>query len=165
VPTSSMHRVAPAIEHAIDIPLLHIADPTGRAIRDRQISAVGLLGTRFTMEQEFYRGRLASEHDLEVMVPEEADREFVHRVIYDELCLGRLRDESRARYLAIIDDLARRGAGGVILGCTEISMLIGREDTAIPMFDTTALHAEAAVAFALGDRHEATAHERERDTR
>jgi aspartate racemase len=147
--TNTMHRVAPAIEQAISIPLVHIADPTGHAIRRQGISTIGLLGTRFTMEQEFYRGRLASAFGLEVVVPDEADRALVHDVIYGELCLGTIRDESRARYLSIIEGLRRRGCGGVILGCTEIGMLVKPDDTPIPLFDTTALHAAAAVDLAL----------------
>jgi aspartate racemase len=147
--TNTMHRVAPAIEQAIRIPLIHIADPTGHAIRERGIGVIGLLGTRFTMEQEFYRGRLAARHGLEVLVPDAAERDLVHGVIYEELCLGTVRDASRRRYIEIIEGLARRGAGGVILGCTEISMLVRPEDVDVPLFDTTALHAEAAVTHAL----------------
>jgi aspartate racemase len=147
--TNTMHRVAPAIEQAISIPLLHIADPTGQLIQRDGITKIGLLGTRFTMEQEFYRGRLASKYGLEVIVPDEADRGVVHDVIYGELCLGTIRDESRSRYLAIIEGLRRRGCGGVILGCTEIGMLVKPDDCSIPLFDTTALHAAAAVDLAL----------------
>jgi aspartate racemase len=147
--TNTMHRVAPAIERAIRVPLVHIADPTGQAIERRGISKIGLLGTRFTMEQEFYRGRLASAYGLEVMVPDEDDRAVVHDVIYGELCLGNVRDDSRARYLTIIQDLGRRGCGGVILGCTEIGMLVKPEDCSMPLFDTTELHAAAAVDLAL----------------
>ncbi len=147
--TNTMHRVAPAIEHAIGIPLVHIADPTGQVIQSRGISTIGLLGTRFTMEQDFYRRRLESAFGLEVIVPEEPERAVVNDVIFGELCLGTIRDDSRARYLAIIEGLRQRGCGGVILGCTEIGMLVKADDCQLPLFDTTALHAAAAVNLAL----------------
>ena len=146
--TNTMHRVAPAIEAAVGIPLLHLADATARRIRTAGVTRVGLLGTRFTMEQDFYRARLEA-HGLQVDVPEAADREIVHRVIYDELCLGEIRDASRREYLRIIDDLTARGAEGVIEGCTEITLLVGPEHTAVRLFDTTAIHAEVAVEEAL----------------
>ena len=146
--TNTMHRVAPAIEAAVGIPLLHLADATARRIRAAGVTRVGLLGTRFTMEQDFYRARLEA-HGLQVDVPEAADREIVHRVIYDELCLGEIRDASRREYLRIIDDLTARGAEGVIEGCTEITLLVGPEHTAARLFDTTAIHAEVAVEEAL----------------
>ncbi len=148
--TNTMHKIAPQIEAAITVPFLHLADATAERIRQQGIQTVGLLGTRFTMEQDFYRGRLEA-HGLEVIVPEAAERDLVHRVIYDELCLGHVRDDSRRAYLAIIDELAGRGAAGVIAGCTEIGMLVQQADTAVPLFDTTAIHAEAAVAAALED--------------
>lgn len=148
--TNTMHRVAPAIERRIKLPLLHIADPTAAAISARGLRRIGLLGTRFTMEQDFYSGRLRERHGLEVLVPEPADRALIHQVIYDELCRGVIREESRRRYLEIVGRLAAAGAEGVILGCTEIGMLIGQGDTALPLFDTTLLHARAAVDFALG---------------
>lgn len=147
--TNTMHKVAGAVEAASGLPLLHIADPTGAAIRAAGFSRIGLLGTRFTMEQDFYRQRLSERHGLEVIVPDAADREVVHRVIYEELCLGRIRDESRDAYRRIIASLAARGAQGVILGCTEISLLIGPDDVDIRLFDTTALHARAAALAAL----------------
>ncbi|WP_281706363.1 aspartate/glutamate racemase family protein [Aeromonas taiwanensis] len=147
--TNTMHKVAPEIEAAIDIPLLHIADATARQLQADGIQRVGLLGTRFTMEQDFYKGRLQERFGLEVLVPEEAERERVHRIIYDELCLGDLRESSRAEYLAIIAALAAAGAQGVILGCTEIALLVGACEAAVPLYDTTAIHAEAAVALAL----------------
>lgn len=146
--TNTMHRVAPEIEAAVGIPLLHIADATAKRIKDAGIGTIGLLGTRFTMELDFYRGRL-EQLGLEVLVPPAADRELVHRVIYDELCLGIVRDESRAEFLRIIDDLAAAGAGGVIEGCTEIVMLVREEHTPVKLFDTTAIHAEEAVREAL----------------
>jgi aspartate racemase len=148
--TNTMHRVAEDIEAAVAIPLLHIADPTADAVKRRGLRRVGLLGTRFTMEQAFYRDRLVHQHGLDVRVPGEAARERVHRVIYDELCLGRIVDSSRTAYQEIVQDLARDGAEAVILGCTEITMLLKPADVEIPLFDTTRLHAEAAVDRALG---------------
>lgn len=147
--TNTMHKVSAAIEAAVAIPLLHIADPTGRAVRNTGLSRVGLLGTRFTMEQDFYRQRLTDKFGLEVIVPDKTDRDIVHRVIYDELCLGTVLPESKREYLRIIGKLESAGAGGVILGCTEIGLLVRQSDTALPVFDTTALHAQAAVDFAL----------------
>ncbi len=148
--TNTMHKVAPAIESAVKIPLLHIADPTAAAIRDAGLHRVGLLGTRFTMEQDFYRGRLAAQHGIEVLIPEPDDRDRVHRVIYEELCLGRIEDASRQAYRAVMRRLVERGVQGIILGCTEISMLVGARDASVPLFDTTRIHAEAAAARALG---------------
>ncbi|MGU5656883.1 amino acid racemase [Aeromonas veronii] len=147
--TNTMHKVAPEIEAAIDIPLLHIADATATKLRADGITRVGLLGTRFTMEQDFYKGRLQERFGLAVLVPDEAGRERVHRIIYDELCLGEIRASSRAEYLAIIEELAAAGAEAVILGCTEIALLVGDARAAVPLYDTTAIHAEAAVALAL----------------
>ena len=147
--SNTMHRVAPDIERAIDIPLLHIADATASEVRAAGVDVVGLLGTRFTMEQEFYRGRLVERHGLRVLIPEESERELVHRVIYDELCRGELLDESRERFVDIIARLADRGAAGVILGCTEMSLLVKPEDSPVAVFDTTSIHARAAVDKAL----------------
>ncbi|UYB71764.1 aspartate/glutamate racemase family protein [Aeromonas veronii] len=147
--TNTMHKVAPEIEAAIDIPLLHIADATAAKLRADGITRVGLLGTRFTMEQDFYKGRLQERFGLAVLVPDEAGRERVHRIIYEELCLGEIRASSRAEYLAIIEELAAAGAEAVILGCTEIALLVGDARAAVPLYDTTAIHAEAAVALAL----------------
>ncbi len=147
--TNTMHKVAPEIEAAIDIPLLHIADATAAKLRADGIARVGLLGTRFTMEQDFYKGRLQARFGLTVLVPDEAGRERVHRIIYDELCLGAIRASSRAESLAIIAGLAAAGAEAVILGCTEIALLVGDARAAVPLYDTTAIHAEAAVALAL----------------
>lgn len=145
--TNTMHRVAAAIEGAVRIPLLHIADPTAEAIRRAGLSRVGLLGTRFTMEQDFYRERLHVRHGIEVLVPGEADREIVHRVIYDELCAGRVLDPSRAEFRRILGSLAAEGSEAVILGCTEITMLVGSADSPVPLFDTTSLHARAAASL------------------
>ena len=146
--TNTMHEVASAIEAAIGIPLLHIADPTAHAIRAAGFERVGLLGTRFTMEQAFYRERLA-QHGVEALLPGAAERDEVHRIIYEELCLGQVRDASRQYYRAVIAGLVARGAQAVILGCTEIGLLVGAQDAAVPLFDTTRLHAQAAVDWAL----------------
>jgi aspartate racemase len=147
--TNTMHRVAPAIQKAIRIPLLHIADATAAQIGAVGLERVGLLGTRFTMEQEFYRGRLEKEHGIEVLVPDGSDREAVHRVIYEELCKGVVREDSRSEYRRIISKLIGQGAQGVILGCTEIAMLIGPSDVELPLFDTAEIHARAAASWAL----------------
>lgn len=148
--TNTMHKVADAIEQAVGIPLLHIAAPTAEAIRASGLQRVGLLGTRFTMEQPFYRERLESRHGIQVLVPDEADRLLVHRVIYEELCLGTVREESRQAYREVIARLVAQGAQAVILGCTEIGLLVGDADAAVPLFDTTLLHARAAADQALG---------------
>lgn len=147
--TNTMHKVAPTIEAAVQIPLLHIADATAAAIKERNIDCVGLLGTRFTMEQAFYRGRLEEDHGIGVIVPDDGGRELVHRVIYDELCRGRIVDASRAGYVDVIETLVRRGAQGIVLGCTEIGLLVSPADSPVPVFDTTEIHAAAAVDFAL----------------
>ncbi|MBW2562265.1 MAG: aspartate/glutamate racemase family protein [Deltaproteobacteria bacterium] len=147
--TNTMHKVVGAIEAAVTIPLLHIADATASEVRRAGVSTVGLLGTRFTMEQDFYRGRLEEQHGLNVLVPGDRDREEVDRVIYDELCRGIIDDVSRDRYREIIGRLAERGAQGIILGCTEISLLVSQADSPVPLFDTTSIHARGAVDFAL----------------
>lgn len=147
--TNTMHLCAPEVERVIGIPLLHIADATGERIRAASLRRVGLLGTRFTMERDFYRGRLEERHGLEVLTPDEADREIIHRIIYDELCLGIVREESRAEYRRIMADLAERGAEGIILGCTEIGLLVGAADSPVPVYDTTDIHAEAAAEWAV----------------
>ena len=147
--TNTMHKVAPAIEEATTIPLIHIADATARVLVDKGIQKVGLLGTGFTMEQDFYKGRLSDKFCLEVVIPEQSDRDIVHRVIYEELCLGQIKDESNAEYVRIIADLASQGAEAVILGCTEIGLLVKQSDTDVPLVDTTMIHAQAAVEFAL----------------
>jgi aspartate racemase len=146
--TNTMHLVAPTIEAAVDLPLLHIADATAARIRDAGLSRVALLGTRFTMERDFYRQRIEAA-GIDVIVPEAAQREVVHRVIYEELCLGRILDASRDAYRGIIEDLVARGAQGVILGCTEIGLLVGEGDASVPLFDTARIHAEAAADWAL----------------
>jgi aspartate racemase len=147
--TNTMHNAAAAIEHAVSVPLLHIADPTAAAIAGAGITTVGFLGTRFTMEQDFYRERLRR-HAIDVLVPDALEREDIHRVIYDELCRGVVRGASRARYRAIIERLVARGAQGIVLGCTEIAMLIGAGDAPVPVFDTCLIHAHAAALRALG---------------
>ena len=147
--TNTMHRVASQVETQAGLPLLHIADATAEEIRKNGFTTVGLLGTRYTMEQHFYRGRLVEKHGLDVRVPEESDREIVHRVIFDELCLGRTLDASREAYRRIVRRLVEAGAEGIILGCTEIPMLLGPKDSAAPLFDTTAIHARAAAGRAL----------------
>lgn len=149
--TNSMHLVAPAIQESVSIPLLHIADATADRVKGRGIHRVGLLGTRFTMEKAFYRGRLQELHGLEVETPSSEDREIIHRVIYEELVLGRILPESRREYRRIVSSLEGKGVEGVILGCTEIGLLLGQDDFALPLFDTTAIHAEAAAAFSLED--------------
>lgn len=148
--TNTMHSLAVAIEEATPLPLLHIADPTAKAIRKAGMTRVGLLGTAFTMEQDFYRGRLEQRHGLEVLVPEADDRALVHRVIYEELVAGQVRQASRDAYRTVIARLIDRGAEVVILGCTEIMLLVGEGDATVPLFDTTRLHALAAVDFSLG---------------
>jgi len=149
--TNTMHKVAPQMEAAVPIPLLHIADATGAAITAAGHRTVGLLGTRFTMEQDFYRQRLQDRHGLQVIVPDADDRRIVHDVIYDELCRGVARDDAREAYRRIMDDLVARGAEAIILGCTEIGLLVGPQDARVPLFDTTALHAQAAVEAALAE--------------
>lgn len=149
--TNTMHLVAGAIEAAVSIPLLHIADATASRIREAGMDRVGLLGTRFTMEERFYRGRLEERHGVSVVVPQPDDRAEVHRVIYEELVLGKIEERSRVEFSRIVEALAREGAQGVIMGCTEIGLLLRPEDTSVPLFDTAVIHAEEAAAFALGD--------------
>jgi aspartate racemase len=146
--TNTMHKVAGAIEEAVTIPLLHLGDATATAVVSAGLTTVGLLGTGFTMSQDFYRSRLES-HGLTVLVPGADDQALVHRVIYDELCLGVVRDESRSAYVEVVDRLVARGVEGVILGCTEIELLIGPDDLEVPSFPTTRIHVEAAVSAAL----------------
>jgi len=149
IATNTMHKVADHIQEAINIPLLHIADATAERLKAQNITKVGLLGTKFTMEQEFYKGRLRENHGIEVIVPNESQRLTVHYAIYDELCKGIISHISRGAYVNIIENLHTRGAEAVILGCTEITMLVGPKDTEIPLFDTTAIHTQAAVKYAL----------------
>jgi aspartate racemase len=146
----TMHRVALEVQTAVSIPLLHIADATGEAIQRTPSRRPALLATRFTMEQDFYRAHLRDRYGLEPMIPDAPARDLVHRVIFDELCQGVVRPESKSAYLAVIDDLRRDGADGVILGCTEIGLLIGQQDTALPLFDTTQIHAAYIMDFACG---------------
>ncbi|MEJ5079299.1 MULTISPECIES: aspartate/glutamate racemase family protein [unclassified Ochrobactrum] len=147
--TNTMHKMASDIENATSIPLVHIADPTAEKIKAAGFSKVGLLGTAFTMEQDFYKGRLAAKYGLDVLTPDDADRKTVHDIIYQELVVGDVRDVSREKYRAVIQRLVERGAEAIILGCTEIMLLIGQQDSPVPVFDTTQLHAEAAVDWAL----------------
>jgi aspartate racemase len=146
--TNTMHKVADAISDAIAIPLVHIADATADAVRAHRFTRVGLLATGYTMEQDFYIGRLRDLHGLDVLVPDEPDRRIMHDVIYDELCVGVVDDGSREQYRRIMRELAARGAQGILLGCTEIELLIGPQDSPVPTFDTTRLHAERAVELA-----------------
>lgn len=147
--TNTMHKVAPQIERAVSIPLLHIADATARALKRDGVSCVGLLGTRFTMEQAFYRDRLQN-HGIKVLMPDERQREQIHSVIYNELCRGVVKPESKSMYLDVVESLSGRGVQGVILGCTEIGLLIQDSDTEVTLYDTTELHADHAVQLALG---------------
>lgn len=148
--TNTMHKVAAAISAATPLPLLHIADATAQQIRQHGLRRIGLLGTRFTMEQDFYRARLA-EQGIEVLIPDRAGRDLVHQVIYEELCLGHIKADSRLAYQRIIADLVAAGAEGVILGCTEIGLLVQPTDAAVPLFDTTAIHARAAADWMLAE--------------
>ncbi|MDT8419218.1 MAG: aspartate/glutamate racemase family protein [Desulfuromonadales bacterium] len=147
--TNTMHKVATEVAQSIKIPLLHIADATAEVLVKDGIKRVGLLGTAFTMEQAFYKGRLAEKYGLEVLIPGDADRKLVHDIIYNELCLGKIKDSSRKEYLRIVNELARSGAEAVILGCTEIGMLMNQEHTHVPLYDTTAIHAAKAVEWAI----------------
>ncbi len=149
--TNTMHKMAEQVQAAVSIPLVHIADATAARVNKAGLKRVGLLGTLYTMEQEFYRERLARDFGLEVLIPEEADRHSVHQVIFSELCLGRTFDVSRQMYREIIQRLVDRGAEGIILGCTEIMLLVGPEDSPVPLFDTTAVHVQAALRTALGE--------------
>jgi aspartate racemase len=150
IATNTMHIAAPQVQAATSLHLLHIADPTAQAIKKAGLRRVGLLGTAFTMEQDFYKGRLADEHGLDVLIPDAADRATVHRIIYEELVQGHIRDASRQAYREVIERLVARGAEAIILGCTEIMLLVAPEDSSVPLYDTTHLHAQAAVSRALG---------------
>ena len=147
--TNTMHKAAEEIQANVNIPFLHIADATARRVKDSGIQNIGLLGTRFTMEEEFYKGRLAQKYGLDVLVPNVQEREMIHRVIYDELVVGKLEGHSKEQYIGVIEQMVNQGAEGVILGCTEIGLLIHQEDSQVPLFDTTRIHAEAAVEYAL----------------
>ncbi|HEY9030307.1 MAG TPA: aspartate/glutamate racemase family protein [Kangiella sp.] len=148
--TNTMHKVAADIEQNINIPLLHIADATAEALVKDGVKKVGLLGTAFTMEQNFYKQRIIETYGLEVVIPNKADRQLVHNTIYNELCLGNIQDASRQEYLRIIKELTKSGAEAIILGCTEIGMLINQQHTDVPIYDTTAIHAAKAVEWAIG---------------
>ncbi|MGD8536903.1 MAG: aspartate/glutamate racemase family protein [Candidatus Aminicenantes bacterium] len=147
--TNTMHKMADEVQRAIQIPLLHIADVTAEAVKVNGQSRVGLLGTKFTMEQDFYKGRLQEIHGIDVLIPEDKERQIIHDILYDELCLGEIKELSRGKFQSIIQNLVKHGAQGVILGCTEIPLIVRQEDYEIPLYDTTALHARAAVDFAL----------------
>ncbi len=147
--TNTMHMMADEVESSIDIPLLHIADATADEIKSRGLRRIGLLGTKYTMEGDFYKGRLVDRHDLEVIVPDDEGRETVHRVIYDELCTGERKESSRAEFIRIMETLAARGAEGIVLGCTELGLLVSDEDSRVPLFDTARVDATAAVEYAL----------------
>jgi len=147
--TNTMHKVAPQIENEIEIPLLHIADATAETLVRNGIKRVGLLGTAFTMEQDFYKGRLIDRYGLDVIVPSNKDRQVIHKTIYEELCLGEVKEDSRSEYLRIIDLLASQGAEAVILGCTEIGMLVNQNNTNVELLDTTEIHAKKAVEYAI----------------
>jgi aspartate racemase len=149
--TNTMHKVADAITATIDVPFVHIADTTARAVRAHGLSTVGLLATAYTMEEDFYTGRLRQRHGLTVLVPSPPDRRLVHAVIYDELCLGVINEQSRAQYRRVMNELADRGAEGILLGCTEIDLLVSSADSPVPVFDTTRLHIEHAVDLALAE--------------
>jgi len=148
--TNTMHLMAEEVQAGVNIPLLHIADATAQAVKQRELDTIGLLGTRFTMEKEFYRGRLEELHQLKVLIPDREKREQVHRVIYDELVQGMITDDSREIYREVIDTLVAGGAQGIVLGCTEIGLLVKQEDMPVPVFDTMEIHARAAVDAALG---------------
>lgn len=147
--TNTMHKVADELEASVKIPLLHIADATAQLVKDSGIQKIGLLGTRFTMEEEFYKGRLSQKYGLNVSIPNAEEREIVHRVIYEELVLGKIIPRSKEQYIGIMERMVDQGAEGIILGCTEIGLLIHEEDSQVSLFDTTRIHAEAAVDFAL----------------
>ncbi|WP_066333099.1 aspartate/glutamate racemase family protein [Azohydromonas lata] len=147
--TNTMHKVAADIESAVRIPLIHIADPTGEQIRQTGFGTVGLLGTRFTMEQDFYKDRLRQRHGLQVRVPDAHDRELVHRIIYEELCVGQIRSESRREFRRVMAQLVAHGAQAIILGCTEISLLVSAQDATVPLYDTAMMHAVKAAELAL----------------
>jgi len=150
--TNTMHLMADEVQDHVAIPLIHIADVTATAIKERGITTVGLLGTKFTMEEDFYRGRLIESHGLEVLIPgEEGERNSIHDIIFGELCLGTVKESSREQFVAAMEKLVARGAEGIILGCTEIGLLIGNKDSRVPLFDTTKIHAEAAALYALED--------------
>lgn len=147
--TNTMHKMADDVQKNIAVPLIHIADATAQSIQQRELKRVGLLGTKFTMEQDFYKGRLSEKFDIDVVIPDEKDREIIHEIIYSDLCLNKVEESSKKEFLRVIDKLLDNGAEGVILGCTEIPLLINQKDVPVPVFDTTAIHAEKAAIEAL----------------
>jgi len=149
--TNTMHKMAKEIQESIKIPLLHIADVTAEKIKAQKLNRVGLLGTKFTMEEDFYKGRLLKKFGLEVIIPEKEERQIIHNILFNELCLGEIKKLSEDKFKKIIDNLLAKGAEGIILGCTEIPLLINQEDYKIPLFDTTAIHAKTAVEYAIGE--------------
>ncbi len=149
--TNTMHRMADQVQANIDIPLLHIADATAAKIKTEGLENIGLLGTRYTMEEDFYKGRLIAQHQLNVLIPTDPERDLVHRVIYDELVLGQIKPKSKQAYIDVMKNLVNHGAQGIILGCTEIGLLVSAQDTRVPVFDTTLIHAISAVEYALGE--------------
>ena len=144
-----MHKMSDEVQQSIQVPLLHIVDVTAEAVKANGQKKVGLLGTKFTMEQDFYKGRLLTKHGIEVLIPEKLERQIIHDILYNELCLGELKEPSRQQFKSIIFNLVSRGAEGIILGCTEIPLIVNQDDYQIPLYDTTALHARAAVKYAL----------------
>ena len=147
--TNTMHKMADEVQEVIRIPILHIVDVTAEAIRANREKRVGLLGTKFTMEQDFYKGRLRDKHGVEVVIPGEEERQVVHDILYSELCMGEIKELSKGKFKSVIQNLVDRGAQSVILGCTEIPLIVSQDDYDIPVYDTTTLHAQAAVDFAL----------------
>ncbi len=150
--TNTMHKMADDVQNAIQIPLLHIADAAAEKVKEKNLKKVGLLGTNYTMEQDFYKGRIKEKYNIDVIIPDLDERKIVHDVIFNELCLGQVKDESREIYKKIIKNLAKNGAEGIILGCTEIPLLVNQKDFAIPIFDTTLIHSIAAVDYALSNK-------------
>ena len=149
--TNTMHLMADEVAEHVSIPFIHIADVTAEAVKERGIKKIGLLGTKFTMEEDFYRGRLIKNHGLEVLIPEKRERDIIHEIIFGELCLGKIKKSSRDQFITVMEKLALAGAEGIVLGCTEIGLLTKDGDSRIPLFDTTRIHAEAAALFALED--------------
>ena len=149
--TNTMHKMANEVQNAIQVPLLHIADAAAEKIKEKNLKKVGLLGTKYTMEQDFYKGRIKEKYNIDVIIPDSDEREDIHNAIFNELCLGQIKDESREKYKKIINNLAKNGAEGIILGCTEIPLLINQKDFTIPIFDTTLIHSIFAVDYALNN--------------
>lgn len=149
--TNTMHKMANEVQANIQVPLLHIADTTAKVIKAQELRKIGLLGTRFTMEHDFYKGRLTSKHGVEVLIPNSAERQIIHDVIFDELCQGKIKQSSKERYIEIMDHLIANGAEGIILGCTEIFLLVNQDDSSVPILDTTRIHALAAVEYAISE--------------